>query len=821
LINTVPSAMAELIKAGAVPETVRRVNLAGEALSRELVSEVYGQGRVEEVYDLYGPTEATTYSTYALRREGGANTIGRPIAGTQIYILDKAGEVVPVGVRGEIYIGGAGVARGYYKRAEQTAERFIPNRFSERGGERLYRSGDIGAYGEDGNIRYYGREDNQVKIKGYRIELGEIEARLKEHKQIEEAVVVGREDERGRKRLEAYIVVKEEVEEEEIKRHLREKLPEYMVPTMYAKMDRLPVSPGGKIDRGGLKRGEEKEGEEKEYREPGSRIEKALARIWMEVLGVERVGLDDNFFELGGDSILSIQIIARANRAGIHLTPRQIFQRQTIRELAKVAIAGKRSEVEQEAVRGDVLLTPIQRWFFEQGYPHPHHFNQAVLLRVDESTGEQALRTVLKRLVEHHDALRLRFEHGEGTWSQYNAEREENEIMIVTDLTGIDARERVDAMESCAEQVQASLNLQTGPLIRVALFELGEYGRRLLIVVHHLAVDGVSWRVLLGDLQTGYEQLTRSGAITFDRKTVSFRRWAEKLAEYSQSEEVAREKDYWLRQARRECAALPIDLDGGDNRRWAEKRIEMALSNEETAGLLQDVAKAYRVQIDEVLLTALVWALRSWTGASRIRIEMEGHGRHETIAEDVSRTVGWFTTLYPVVLDVGGCVDQVEALKAIKEQMREIPGKGIGFGLLKYLGKDEEFSRELGRQSEAEIEFNYLGRFDHVFDEGSGFNGAVESTGPTASGEAKRARLLGVSTMVEGGRLVAEFAFSERVHRRETIENLAKVFKETLRRIIEHCRSPRAGEHTPSDFPLAKLNMKKLRKLPALIDSGE
>ncbi len=200
---------------------------------------------------------------------------------------------------------------------------------------------------------------------------------------------------------------------------------------------------------------------------------------------------------------------------------------------------------------------------------------------------------------------------------------------------------------------------------------------------------------------------------------------------------------------------------------------------------------------------------------------MEGHGRHEAIAEDVSRTVGWFTALYPVVLDVSKCGDEVEALKAIKEQMREIPGKGVGYGLLKYLGRDEEFSRELGRQKEAEIEFNYLGRFDQVFDERSGFSGAVESMGPTASREAKRARLLGVSTMVAEGKLMAEFTFSERAHERKTIENLARRFAEALRRIIEHCRSPRAGDHTPSDFPLAKLNMKKLRKLPALIDSGE
>src|SRR5215213_8250361 len=491
--------------------SLKRVICSGEALSVELERKFYREMRAE-LHNLYGPTEASVDVTYwECERESRRRTvpIGRPIANTRVYILDKQMRVAPIGVAGELYLGGVGLGRGYEGRADLTGERFVPNPFSRQGGARLYRTGDIGSYGESGEIRYHGRQDNQVKVRGYRIEVGEIEQRLKEQEGIQEAVVVCREDDRGSKRLEAYIVGGErEVREEEIKRSLREKVPEYMVPGVYVMMERLPVTASGKIDREALKlasqkaarvegAGEKRAGAEgageRMFQEPQSSVEKQLASIWSEVLGLERVGIDDNFFELGGDSILSIQIIARANRAGIHLTPRQIFQHQNIRQLALVARADFSHSGQQGPVVGEALLTPIQRWFFAQRLADPHHYNQAVMLSLDGQVRHRALRAAVKKVIEQHDSLRLRFSfRPEGSqWEQYYGAVEDSDLMTVVELSQVEEGHRAEQMSRCCEQVHRSLDLSRGPIARVVVYELGEGVRRMQIVVHHLAIDGV------------------------------------------------------------------------------------------------------------------------------------------------------------------------------------------------------------------------------------------------------------------------------------------------------------------------------------------
>ncbi len=669
-------------------------------------------------------------------------------------------------------------------------------------------------------MEYIGRADGQVKIRGYRIELGEIEAVIKEHERVEQCAVVTV-GEGTEKKLAAYIVPKVEsrLESEEVKVYLKERLPAYMVPPRITLIAEMPLTANGKLDRKALPQYDTLAQTQRVYHAPRNDTQQVLASIWERVLGVERVGIDDNFFDLGGDSIVSIQVTSRANKEGIQLTTRQIFRHQTIRELAEVAITNRRTDNEQETVEGQAALTPIQRWFFQQDYPSAYHFNQSILLEADQSIDELALRKILTRIVQHHDALRLRFESEGGHWSQHYERLEDNEVMTVIDLSEVERSVRLSAMDAVAQQVQRSLDLGKGPLLRMALIRLGELGKRLLMVAHHLVVDGVSWRILLADMQVGYEQAINREEIDFGPKTASFKRWAERLTEYAQGEEIEREKDYWIAQSMQEVARLPVDFEGGQNTRSAERKVEVEFSSQETAGLMQEVAKAYRVKMDETLLTGIVLALRSWTGRSRFSIEMEGHGRQETIPEDVSRTVGWFTTIYPVVLDVAGCSNEIEALKAVKEQLRKIPNKGFGYGVLKHVNRIEELNHGPVQKTDAEIGFNYLGRFDQVFEEGSVFKGAFESMGDTAPRQALRPYLLGISAMVAQGRLTLEFTYNKQAHKRETMENLANRFKDVLRKIIQHCSSPTAGEHTPSDFPLAKLSMKKLRKLPALIES--
>jgi hypothetical protein len=367
--------MAELLRLQAVPGSVQRVNLAGEPLPRPLAQQLYELEQVQQVTNLYGPTEATTYATWGdvERETEGAVTIGRPVDGTQVYILDAEQQLVPVGVSGELYLGGEGLARGYLGRAEVTAEKFVPHPYSGKAGARLYRTGDIGRYRVDGEIEYQGRRDQQVKVRGFRIELGEVEAVLRQHTGIREAVVLAREDEPGDKRLVAYVVWEREVGVSELREWLKQQLPEYMVPAGYVWLAELPLTANGKVDRGALPA---PEGTRPElavtFVTPRTLVEKQLAEIWSDVIGIKQIGINDNFFELGGDSILSIQIVARANQAGLRFTPRQLFQHQNIAKLTEVIDIAPALEAEQGLVPGPVQLTPIQHWFFEQDLTDPH-----------------------------------------------------------------------------------------------------------------------------------------------------------------------------------------------------------------------------------------------------------------------------------------------------------------------------------------------------------------------------------------------------------------------------------------------------------------
>jgi non-ribosomal peptide synthase protein (TIGR01720 family) len=532
------------------------------------------------------------------------------------------------------------------------------------------------------------------------------------------------------------------------------------------------------------------------------------------VLRQERVGRHDNFFALGGDSILSIQIVARAQQAGLQLTPKQLFQHQSIAELTAVAGIGPRVAAEQGVVSGPVPLTPIQQWFFEQALPAPQHFNQAVLLELGAELEPGWVRRVVRQLLVQHDALRLRFTPEGAGWRQVQGGLEEVVPFGVVDLSGLAEAQQRPVLEAVAAEQQASLNLSSGPLLRVVLFKLGaEQPGRLLLVVHHLAVDGVSWRVLLEDWQRAYQQLRRGQAIELPPKTTAFKAWAERLMGYGRSEAVREELDYW-RGVAREAAPLPRDyaFDPEANTVTSAAHVAVALSAEQTQALLQEVPPVYHTQVNDVLLTALVQSFRRWTGAGSLLLDLEGHGREELFAEvDLSRTVGWFTTLFPVRLELGA-EPPGEALKAVKEQLRRIPNKGIGYGVLRYLHPDPEVRAVLQALPPPEISFNYLGQLDQALSESSLFRPARESSGPPHSPLGRRPHLLEVSGWVAEDRLHLEWSYSQRVHRRATVERLAQGFLEALEALIVHCQSPEAGGFTLSDFPLAQLDQDELDK---------
>jgi amino acid adenylation domain-containing protein/non-ribosomal peptide synthase protein (TIGR01720 family) len=806
---------------------LKRVICSGEALPFSL-QERFFACLDAQLHNLYGPTEAAIDVTFwDCRRQSDFPIvpIGRPIANTQIYLLDQHLQPFPIGVPGELYIGGDGLARGYLNRPDLTSERFIPNPFSDKPGARLYRSGDLARYLSNGEIEYLGRIDHQVKVRGFRIELGEIEAVLSQHPAVRETVVVVREDEPGSKRLVAYAVLHPEqtLTITELRRFLDEKLPNYMVPTALVMLEELPLTPNGKVDRRTLPAPDTARPEsESTFVPPRTPVEEVLAGIWSDVLRREPIGVHDNFFELGGDSILSLQIIFRANQAGFKLTPKQLFEHQTIAELAIVAGTNQLTQTEQSVVSGALPLTPIQQWFFEQELPEPHHWNQAVLLEVRQPLNPAVLEKVVQHLLVHHDALRLRFERQASGWQQVNADSDEAIPFTMVDLSALSDTKQRAAIEAAAAELQTSLNLSKGPLVRVCLFDLGaDKPGRLLIVIHHLAVDGVSWRIMLEDLQTVYQQLSVGEVVHLPSKTTSFKQWAERLTEYARFGTLQQELNYWLSDSRTRISTLPIDYLEGDNTKASASTVLVSLSPEETQALLQEVPPVYNTQINDVLLTALVQVFGKWTGVRSLLLDLEGHGREEIFDDvDLSRTVGWFTTVFPILLYLGETPHLGEALKSVKEQLRRIPNRGIGYGLLRYLSDDKEIAAKLRELPQAEVIFNYLGQLDQVWSGSSLFLPAKESIGPAHSLKGSRRYLLEVNGFVVRSQFKLLWTYSKNVYKRATVKRLAQDFLQALRSLIAHCQSPEAGGYTPSDFQKARVNQKDLDQLLAQIKRG-
>jgi non-ribosomal peptide synthase protein (TIGR01720 family) len=542
-----------------------------------------------------------------------------------------------------------------------------------------------------------------------------------------------------------------------------------------------------------------------EYVAPRNEVEQIIAGIWQTLLGIDQIGVEDNFFELGGDSIQSIQIIARAGQAGVQLTPTQVFEHQTIAELAAVAGKGKTIAVEQGIVSGEAPLTPLQRWFFQQQPAEVNHYNQAVMFNLRQRLDAPIVKQVIARLSEHHDALRLRFDRTDGNWRQWHAAPEagaSEEIFKYIDLRAVPVAERATAITAAADEVQHSLNLAEGPVWRVALMDLGEdIEARLLIVIHHLVVDAVSWRILLEDLQRGYDQLRRGEAVNFLAKTTSYKNWAEALSKQSQTDEIRRELDYWLEVTSHAAAPLPVDDEQGLNTMEFQRIVDVKLDAELTRQLLQDVPSTFNTQINEVLLTALVSAFERWSGSNSLMVNVEGHGREEIVEGiDVSRTVGWFTTIYPLLLEVEAEEDLGQTLARTKERLQAVPRRGIGFGMLKYLNADPSIFNQLRKTVNPQVSFLYLGQLDQPLAQLELFTEAEESHGMDHSGTIRRPHLIEFSAYVVDGQLLIEWAYSEQVHERETIERLAQNYLAALRSLITFCLSTEETRFTPSDF---------------------
>ncbi|MGD1912880.1 MAG: condensation domain-containing protein [Rivularia sp. (in: cyanobacteria)] len=496
------------------------------------------------------------------------------------------------------------------------------------------------------------------------------------------------------------------------------------------------------------------------------------------------------------------------------MSVKQLFHHQTVVDLASVAVRKKVNQAEQGLITGLTSLTPIQHWFFEQNLLEPHHWNQAVLLEVKQVLDLTVLEKSIKQLLLHHDTLRLRFEQTESGWQQVIANSDVETPLTYFDFSKLSESEQELAIEASATKLQASLNLSASPLIRVALFDLGQYQlSRLLVIVHHLAVDGVSWRILLEDLETVYQQFSQDKKIQLPAKTTSFKYWSEYLHKYVKSATLQQEWDYWLTEEWQQIAPLPVDFPDGDNTVASVENVSISLTVEQTQALLKEVPKAYNTQINDVLLTALIEAFSQWTGSKSLLLALEGHGREEIFDDvDLSRTVGWFTSIFPVLLDLEKVSNTIESLKLIKEQLRGIPNKGIGYSVLRYLSQDIAKVELLRLLPRPEVVFNYLGQFDRTFSDSSIFKILQNSPGQTRSLSNRETYMLSIDALVIDNQLRVDWTYSKNIHRRSTIEKLAKGFLEALLLLVIHCQSSEDRGYTPSDFPEADLSQQDLER---------
>ncbi len=812
-------------------DSLKVVIVAGEACPPDLGQMHYQILPYSMLFNEYGPTEATVWcSVYQLPRssDGGSVPIGRPIANSKLFVLDQIRQPVPIGVPGELFVIGKNVTPGYWNKPELTAENFSTlalDGYSDTGP--AYRTGDLARWRADGQIEFLGRVDNQVKIRGYRIEPGEIESRLMHHPSVQEAVVTIREQsENGAesdKSLVAYVMAEVTGKDEatycqKLQSYLAKSLPDYMVPNQIIVVSAFPRTPSGKVDRKRLPASSQSSKRRRPFVPPRTETEEILARLWSDILHIDEVSVDDKFFELGGDSLMSIRVIAGARQEGLILTPRQLFKEQTIARLADVAGIADESAATPMDVTGPVPLTPIQHWFFSQRLSDPTHWNQAAWFEAAERLDLDTLNAALAHLIKHHSMLRARYRMSAAGWQQEVVGEPQTVFVESISLAGHDPAAQDAALLAAANKLHAGMNLAEGPLLQGLIFDLGSNRlQRLLLIIHHLVVDAVSWRIIGSDLAAAYQQIASRKTVSLPPALSNYAQWAQSLSNIARSNAMQREVDYW-RNAVTIQNSLPRDfISAGDNTEGEAKLVTLSLSSELTNLLLVDVHHAYHTRIEDLLLAALARSVVRWSGSSTMLITLERHGREEIESQlDVSQTVGWFTSLFPVTLALDDLEDMATNLRTVKEQLRGIPQNGIGYGILRYLG-DKESRRQLTVLQQPEILFNYLGQIRDQNEGGALLRRVISPIGRAYGSRNSRAHLIDINTWVYGGRLVLNWQYAENYFRKATIERLAESYIEELTALIHHCIEVERSQHTPSDFPLSNLQQDDLDSLADLL----
>ncbi|MBF0229491.1 MAG: amino acid adenylation domain-containing protein [Desulfamplus sp.] len=820
-------------------EGVEQLIVGGEKLSTPHINRVKKRFPTMRVFDGYGPTENSVFTTLFEIEKFYTNEIpiGRPSANSKITILDANNQPVPIGIPGELCAWGDGVARGYLNRPDLNEKNFgrhplFPN-------ERMYRIGDMGSWDSDGIISYYGRNDDQVKVRGYRIELGEISNALMEHPDIQQTIIMVRTLADGfNKELVAYFTSKPEalkiLNAQTLRAFLGERLPGYMIPAHFVGLEKMPLNPSGKVDRRNLPAPETMLSSSEDGSDaytPKTPVEKTLLEVWQKVLGLSKIGIYDNYFNVGGDSIKAIQIVSLLAREDKLIEVRDIFQNPTIADLSRHVRQAKKA-IDQAAVTGEVPLTPVQKWFFTHHKTSLHHFNQAQLISSSEPMNPESLKKALAAVQHHHDALRMTYNcptpsslpKGEGNITLSPVGRD-GVGLIFGDIKGVEHPldfEFIDLSKSPApdvaltqqiEAAQSTINLENGPLMKSRLIRMPN-GDRLLLILHHLIVDGISWRILSEDINTAYKQIEACESVKLPAKTHSFKTWAEAINQFATNSgtDLMEEINYWKSVESYQISELPFNGQSAAKGQVYQKdtaSLNICLDKEHTNNLLGNAHQALRTQTNDLLLTALARALSSWHGQSATRINLEGHGREDILkGVDINRTVGWFTSMYPVVLELPDNNDISYQVKHIKETLRKVPNNGVGYGILRYLTEITSTKAEIEWNTLPSISFNYLGQFDT--DIAQGFSIAKESAGKCIGDDVEITQDIDINSIITKDGLEISLTYNTKALTKRAMENLLENFRSELETVIDHLINKAETTLTPSDIDFDGLGIDEL-----------
>ena len=783
-------------------ESVRRISIGGEKASVYHLNKAFRKIGKGKLINAYGPTEATVITTgYIVNELIDENKrcrvpIGKGLDYTRIYVLDENNNIKPKGAVGELVVGGLGVALRYLNRPDLTNERFIKSPFIE--GDILYKTGDLVRLLPNGNIDFIDRIDNQIKIRGYRIELSEIINKIMEYKEIKNAEVIADTDANNNTtRLIAYVVTDDEKNIDKLKTKLQIELPSYMIPSDFVLIDEIPLTNNGKVDKRRLPKPVKvkKKADTNEVDE----IQALVIEVWKEVLGISDIGINDNFFELGGDSIKAIQIVSKLQKKNKFINVKTLMSLPTIRELSPL-IEDKNININininQDEVIGEIPLTPIMNEFKNSEGIIYNVLNQGVVLRGKERFDEEIIRKSFDKICEHHDILRASLVLKEDYVCLYN---HGNNIKPYSfEIIKIDDKcaESLSLIDKNIKEIQKSFDVTKNPLLKLTLFRCKDEDH-LLILAHHLIIDGVSWRILLEDFSELYKGLKDGKEVTLQNKTSSFKEWAESIEDYSKSEEVQKNISYW-----NELLEKKIDTKlykDCFNRTLSKiSREEIILSKEETKAFLSETSKVYNTEVLEMLLASLSLAFSKVFNSKSFYVNMEGHGREYINNKiDITRTIGWFTSVYPVYLDITGCKDIKESIVKIKETMRKVPNNGFDYQILKYFYVSDK-NKVYKQNQNCQFGFNYLG--DYGNSNYGIFEKSIIEVNGSFGDDVKQKNPIEINSLIIDGKLKIEFSYSEEEVSKDLMMSLINEYDRYLKEITNSCINSKDIVYSVSDF---------------------